>query len=116
MSRAMSALQIGKNNSQAGTIWICNLQTKENKKIKKIEPIPINWVIGRNKWKTLEPKIKRKPKIRPTQKYHNGYSVAVSGVNYTSISHAADCLGIGHETARMRFKSKSFPEYIILSR
>jgi len=31
-------------------------------------------------------------------------------------TYAADSLGIGHETARMRFKSKNFPEYKILSR
>ena len=40
--------------------------------------------------------------------------VLVNNVSYDSISHAADLLGIGHETARMRFKSKNFPQYVIL--
>lgn len=40
----------GKNNSQYGTIWICNLELQKNKKIKKDEDIPDGWVKGRNKW------------------------------------------------------------------
>jgi len=37
--------QQGEKNSQAGTIWITN--GTENKKIKKINPIPIGWNKGR---------------------------------------------------------------------
>jgi hypothetical protein len=48
--------------------------------------------------------------------YANGYEVSIDNVVYESISKAADSLRIGHETARMRFKSKSFPNYRILSR
>ena len=117
MKKVMSALQIGENNSQSGTIWICNLETKENKKIRRGE-IPSGWVAGRNKWKISEKRVenKKQPKEKVSKKYHNGYKVAVKDVIYDSISHAADSLGIGHETARMRFKSKNYPEYTILSR
>lgn len=39
--------QQGKKNSQFGTMWIYNLETKENKKIRKEDPIPENWIKGR---------------------------------------------------------------------
>jgi hypothetical protein len=118
LSKALQISQTGNNNSQSGTMWICNLVTKENKKITK-GPVPDGWTAGRNKWKP-----KWKPKCDPnrvlkekvSKKYSYGYSVSVNGKLYQSISQAADSIGIGHETARMRFKSKSFPEYIILSR
>jgi len=115
MSKAMSALQVGENNSQAGTMWICNLETKENKKVSKGQ-ISNGWIPGRNKWKVHAPRPKKVVKEKVSKKYLNGYGVMVDNVHYNSISHAADSLGIGHETARMRFKSNSFPEYIIISR
>lgn len=115
MQKAMSALQIGSNNSQAGTMWICNLETKENKKILKGN-VPNGWVAGRNKWNKPKLRIQKQFKEKRVKKYLNGYTVSVNGVIYNSISHAADCLGIKHETARMRFKSKNFPEYIVLPR
>ena len=114
MSKAMS-MQVGENNSQFGTMWICNLETKENKKVSDGQ-IPGGWIAGRNKWKVPAPRPKKIVKEKVSKKYLHGYEVLVDNVSYTSISHAADSLGIGHETARMRFKSKSFPEYIILSR
>jgi hypothetical protein len=114
MSKAMSALQIGKNNSQAGTMWVCNLETKENKKVPNGE-IPEGWIAGRNKWKVPSIRPKKQVKEKVTKKYLNGYKVSVNGLIYDSISQAADSLNIGHETARMRFKSKSFPEYVIIS-
>jgi hypothetical protein len=43
----------GKANSQYGTMWICNLDLKENKKIAKYDEIPEGWIAGRNKWKSL---------------------------------------------------------------
>lgn len=47
LSRAMSIEQTGKANSQFGMIWITNRKLKENKKIKKTEPIPEGWQKGR---------------------------------------------------------------------
>lgn len=49
----------GNKNSQFGSIWICNVDTQTNKKIKQDECIPEGWVRGRNKWK---PKWKANPK------------------------------------------------------
>jgi hypothetical protein len=41
----------GKNNSQYGTRWICNVELKQNRKILNTEIMPSGWVAGRNKWK-----------------------------------------------------------------
>ena len=71
------------------------------------------WIPVRNKWKIYNTQSKKKSK---SKKYANGYEVSIDNVVYESISKAADSLRIGHETARMRFKSKSFPNYQILSR
>ncbi len=55
-SSVISKNQFGKNNSNYGTIWICNLELKENKKINKIDDIPDGWIKGRNKWNEIERK------------------------------------------------------------
>lgn len=47
MSMAKKDTCFGKNNSQYCTMWICNLELKENKKIKKTDPIPVGWIKGR---------------------------------------------------------------------
>lgn len=47
---AMSETQKGEGNSQFGSRWICNLETKENRKIQKDVSIPDGWISGRNKW------------------------------------------------------------------
>lgn len=50
-SSRMKGLQKGSKNSQFGTMWICNLNTMENRKVSKNFLIPEGWVLGRNKWK-----------------------------------------------------------------
>lgn len=45
-SEAQSFCQSGKNNSQYGTMWIVNLELRENKKIKKEDVIPEGWIKG----------------------------------------------------------------------
>lgn len=114
LSKAMK-LQTGERNSQIGTMWICNIDTRENRKVLVGSIHPAGWVAGRNKWKIFTPR-KKLIKEEVSKKYLHGYTASVNGVIYNSISQAADFLGIGHETARMRFKSNSFPEYMILSR
>lgn len=52
-SALMSIVQSGKNNSQHGSMWICNTELKENKKIKKEDEIPEGWIKGRNKWNII---------------------------------------------------------------
>lgn len=113
-SKAMSALQIGDKNSQSGTMWICSIDQQINKKVIKGN-LPPGWIHGRNKWKILEKNKLENPKKQvKSKKYMNGYEVSVDGIKYKSISHAADSLGLNHETARMRFKSENFPKYIVL--
>lgn len=112
LSESMSALQQGDKNSQYGTRWICNLEEQVNKKIPSSNTIPDGWMVGRNKW--LKKPATPKPKKIRDRRYKNGYKVSVNGVVFDSISQAADALRIGHETARMRFKSRSFPEYVIM--
>lgn len=46
-SNAMSIIQSGKNNSQFGTMWIHNIETKEVKRIKNTDGVPIGWEKGR---------------------------------------------------------------------
>jgi hypothetical protein len=50
-SFVMSAISQGSNNSQYGTMWICNIELQENKKINKEEDIPDGWIKGKNVWK-----------------------------------------------------------------
>ena len=46
-SSAMSASQLGDNNSQYGTRWIHNLELQQSKKISKLDPLPKGWREGR---------------------------------------------------------------------
>jgi len=39
--------QVGEKNSQYGTKWISNVETREEKKIKAVEPLPPGWKYGR---------------------------------------------------------------------
>ena len=47
MKRSCVGKQAGKRNSQYGTIWICNIDSKENRKVDKNLPIPEGWIKGR---------------------------------------------------------------------
>lgn len=55
-SATMRVAQSGKNNSQYGTMWICNITLQENKKISTTTVIPNGWIRGRNKWVTPKPR------------------------------------------------------------
>lgn len=44
---SLKGKQKGKNNSQYGTMWIYNIDAKQNMKIKKEDDIPIGWCKGR---------------------------------------------------------------------
>jgi len=46
----MSFTQRGQRNSQYGSMWICNVELQENKKIAKTDNIPDGWIKGRNRW------------------------------------------------------------------
>lgn len=47
ISQSNKLNHVGDKNSQYGTMWIYNEELKENKKIKKDEPIPVGWKRGR---------------------------------------------------------------------
>lgn len=53
--------RIGEKNGSYGTMWICNIELKQNKKIKTDEDIPDGWIKGRNKWNEI---IRFKPETR----------------------------------------------------
>jgi hypothetical protein len=62
-SLAMSESQSGQKNSQYGTRWIHNLETKETKKISKNNSLPNGWLEGRKiifEEKDISEKIKAK--------------------------------------------------------
>ena len=53
ISEINSIYQKGINNSQYGTIWICNIDEKINKKVPKDTIINYPWIKGRNVWKKI---------------------------------------------------------------
>ena len=134
-SESKKLSSIGEKNNQFGTMWISNINTNQSKKIRKDDQIPNGWIAGRNKqYKTCihckklfytaaytkycsgeckTNSFKKTVANRKSKKYKNGYSVVVNGISFESISQAADHHGIGHETARMRFKSPNFPNWEI---
>lgn len=67
-SNTVSQNQTGRKNSQYGTKWISNLETKVNKKINKNLPIPDGWNAGRNIWLQVEKEDKKEVK-RQYQQY-----------------------------------------------
>jgi len=74
VSKKVKISSKGKNNSQYGTMWICNLELKENKKISKDDMIPEGWVVGRYLWKKVDKnkqrEYKRTIKFENTKKYY----------------------------------------------
>ena len=65
-AKLASKSQKGSGNSQFGTIWICNPNLKQNKKISKNDPIPEGWIKGRSVWNKLQSeknRIKRKERL-----------------------------------------------------
>jgi hypothetical protein len=69
----------GKANSQYGTMWICNIELEENKKISKNDIIPEGWIKGRNKWnayarqKEKDSRVKLKKPFKITNGIVNRY-------------------------------------------
>jgi hypothetical protein len=110
----------GEDNSQFGTFWICNLENKENKKVKKEEDIPNGWIKGRNKWKNVA-----ESKKRPTQKRgDNGLTEAqnkcyesrrkqyrIDGKVFIGLKSICKEYNISHEVVLYRVKSKNFPTW-----
>ena len=66
--------RIGEKNGSYGTMWICNIDLKENAKIKKDEPIPEGWIAGRNKWKAIANKKQKHKKNKEKNKLRKEYA------------------------------------------
>lgn len=63
-SKEVSINQSGKGNSQYGTKWICNLGTKENRKINVGDKLPKGFIEGRSLWKkTYKERLKEQTKL-----------------------------------------------------
>jgi len=46
----LAKARIGKKNGAYGSMWISNIDLKENAKIKRGDPIPDGWIAGKNVW------------------------------------------------------------------
>jgi len=53
MKNAKKDVCVGENNSQYGTCWISNLETKECKKVKKDFEFVFPWVLGNRVWNKI---------------------------------------------------------------
>lgn len=71
LSQAMSADQSGSGNSQYGTRWIHNPETKKNKKIKG--EIEKNWIYGRYKEERLKKPLLREVRKKQQTEIHKEY-------------------------------------------
>lgn len=136
-SKIRSDSMMGSGNISFGTKWVTCLDTGNSSKIPKDAILPEGYVLGRNKKTKICPRcnqshilgtkycskdcanvacgdnVRERNKDNP-QRYKNGYKVMVNGVVFDSISQAADFHEIGHETARRRFISNNFVEWVIL--
>lgn len=59
----MAFAQSGQRNSQYGSMWICNVELQENRKVSKTDDIPDGWVKGRNRWKQSTKTIRNREKF-----------------------------------------------------
>jgi hypothetical protein len=79
-SLSMSESQSGQKNSQYGTRWIRNLETKETKKISKNDSLPNGWLEGRKiifkeKDSSEKLRIKELKKKEIVEKYTHWYEL-----------------------------------------
>ena len=58
-SKYMKVRTKGVGNSQYCTMWICNIELEENKKISKNDIIPEGWIKGRSAWNEISRKTAR---------------------------------------------------------
>ena len=85
-SEEMKRSQSGSGNSQHGLMWVCNIETKQNKKVPKDQVLEEGWVKGRNRWNRI--KVKEK-------KYSRQALAAKHALeNSNSISEAIRSLGL----------------------
>ncbi len=112
----------GKNNPMFGKMWICNIETQQNKLIEKKDAIPFKWVQGKNKWLKKNEKIcaKCNKKIRGEtcsickrkQKTYDKYKYYYEEYSKSNISlnEFAKQKNLNQSLLTMKFR-EYFPEY-----
>ena len=60
--------RLGMKNSSYGTMWICNIASKQNLKIKRTDPIPIGWIKGRSVWNSMQRLLSKEERSRNRSK------------------------------------------------
>ena len=83
-STVMSLSQSGKGNSQYGTMWICDVEKRENKKISKQDLelwISKGWVKGRTSWGKKSSQLDESREEKEIMKICN-YSTRLSNYRY----------------------------------
>lgn len=115
-SSIMSVCQKGECNSQYGTKWICNITTKENKKIKRDDIIPEGWVAGRSVWNYIEKNIKSKIKkdIKYDQYYDSAklYWNSFHGGNFSSLNEFSKTVDISQQALHRIFKKYFYDKFL----
>lgn len=100
--------QAGSGNSQYGTVWIHNVELSQSKKIKKGEPLPEGWLVGRvinfEELKTEKEKIEHKP-IEVKQEKIDRYSL------YKDWHNLYICVGF-EEFVKQTGYNKSHPNLV----
>lgn len=113
--------QVGQNNSQYGTFWAYNLETRECKKFKKVSDVPLGFLLGKienfdeyfaklndkeNKQKQLiDDQLEKITKYRIIFEYYRD--------NKVSLRQLADIFGVGRGIYKM-FEKYFHDEYIEL--
>lgn len=88
LAKAQSECQSGIGNSQYGTMWIHNVVTNQNKKVKRTEQLQDGWIVGKYKpprplsktdklrLETLDRKVaKKKEYVKLFTKYYEIYTL-----------------------------------------
>ena len=103
-SLTQSFSQQGKKNSQSGTCWICHVELKENKKIKKTELKKWEengWIKGRDAWIRIKKELqKAEEKKRKKEEFDKKRREELLPILY-------DYLENGFEFVKNKYKIKS---------
>jgi len=137
-SEEQSRAQSGAGNSQHGLMWVCNIETRQNKKLPKDHTLEEGWMKGRNMWnrslcacgafkicdyqkcadclevyrnREKPPKrvaAKRPTKIKKPKIREYRRRVICDGIAFESLTSASRFFGTSVETVRNRIKSGTY--------
>lgn len=89
---------LGSKNSQFGTMWICNIDLRENKKISKKDEIPEGWIKGRNCWNKKPKRIPLKAKKYQCPSCKRYFEIKYHKRKYCSKICSNQSRGVSEET------------------